>query len=56
MDLRAHVPVPAVLSRICLNRQHWVANRLREEGMDFAGLHAFLKCGDFQHLQEIADL
>lgn len=43
-------------ARICLNQHHWVANRLREENMDFRQTsNAFLKCGDFQRLQEIAD-
>jgi hypothetical protein len=43
-------------ARVCLNQHHWIANRLREENIDFSQTsNAFLKCGDFQHLQEIAD-
>lgn len=43
-------------ARICLNQHHWIGNRLREENVDFRQTsNAFLKCGDFQHLQEIAD-
>jgi hypothetical protein len=43
-------------ARVCLNQHHWLANRLREEGIDFEKTsNAFLKCGDFARLQELAD-
>lgn len=43
-------------ARICLNQHHWLANRLREEGISFdKPSNAFLKCGDFGRLQELAD-
>ncbi|HVO63560.1 MAG TPA: hypothetical protein VMT53_21730 [Terriglobales bacterium] len=43
-------------ARICLNQHHWLANRLQEENIDFGKTsNAFLKCGDFTHLQELAD-
>ena len=43
-------------ARVCLNQHHWLANRLREEGIGFEKTsNAFLKCGDFVRLQELAD-
>ena len=43
-------------ARVCLNQHHWLANRLREENIDFSkSSNAFLKCGNFQRLQELAD-
>jgi hypothetical protein len=43
-------------ARVCLNQHHWLANRLREENIDFGKTsNAFLKCGDFARLQELAD-
>jgi hypothetical protein len=43
-------------ARICLNQHHWLANRLREENIDFSkSSNAFLKCGNFQRLQGLAD-
>ena len=43
-------------ARVCLNQHHWIANRLHAENMDFHQTsNAFLKCGNFGRLQEIAD-
>ncbi len=43
-------------ARVCLNQHHWLANRMREEGIDFRQCsNAFLKCGDPGRLQELAD-
>jgi hypothetical protein len=43
-------------ARLCLNQHHWLANRLREEGIDFRQCsNAFLRCSDPQRLQELAD-
>ncbi len=43
-------------ARLCLNQHHWLANRLRDEGIHFEKTsNAFLKCGDFARLQELAD-
>ncbi len=43
-------------ARVCLNQHHWLANRLREENIDFSkSSNAFLKCGNFERLQELAD-
>jgi len=43
-------------ARVCLNQHHWLANRLREENIDFGkSTNAFLKCGNFERLQELAD-
>jgi len=43
-------------ARVCLNQHHWLAIRLAEEGIGFQKTsNAFLKCGSFARLQEIAD-
>ena len=43
-------------ARVCLNQHHWLANRLREEDISFdKPSNAFLKCGNFRRLQELAD-
>lgn len=43
-------------ARVCLNQHHWLANRLREENIDFGKTsNAFLRCGNFARLQELAD-
>src|ERR1700746_276695 len=43
-------------ARVCLNQHHWLANRLREENIEFGKTsNAFLKCGNFAPLQEVAD-
>lgn len=43
-------------ARICLNQHHWLAIRMREEGIDFQqSTNAFLKCANPARLQELAD-
>jgi hypothetical protein len=43
-------------ARVCLNQHHWLAVRMREEGIDFQQTsNAFLKCGHPVRLQELAD-
>ena len=43
-------------ARVCLNQHHWLANRMREEKIDFQQCsNAFLKCSDPKRLQELAD-
>src|SRR5947199_3604087 len=43
-------------ARICLNQHHWIANRLREEGIDFKQCgNAFTRCSAPERLQQLAD-
>src|SRR5467141_3981038 len=43
-------------ARVCLNQHHWLANRMREEGIDFQQCsNAFLRCGAPERLQQLAD-
>ena len=43
-------------ARVCLNQHHWLANRMRTEGLSFQQCsNAFLKCGNPARLQELAD-
>jgi len=43
-------------ARVCLNQHHWLAVRMREEGIDFQQCtNAFLKCSNPARLQELAD-
>lgn len=43
-------------ARVCLNQHHWLAIRMREEGIDFQqSTNALLKCGHPARLQELAD-
>ena len=43
-------------ARVCLNQHHWRARRMEEGNIDFQQCsNAFLKCGDLQKLQELAD-
>ena len=43
-------------ARVCLNQHHWLANRMREEGIDFEQCsNAFLRCSAPERLQELAD-
>ena len=43
-------------ARGCLNQHHWLANRMREEGIDFRdSANAFMGCADAERLQELAD-
>lgn len=43
-------------ARVCLNQHHWLAQRMREENIDFQQCsNAFLKCSDPKRLQHLAD-
>src|ERR1700741_2792730 len=43
-------------ARVCLNQHHWLANRMREEGIDFQQCsNAFLRCRAPERLQQLAD-
>src|SRR6516225_4265984 len=43
-------------ARVCLNQHHWLANRMRQEGIDFKQCsNAFLRCAHPEKLQELAD-
>jgi hypothetical protein len=43
-------------ARVCLNHQHWLAQRLRKEKVGFQQCsNAFLKCSDPRKLQQLAD-
>jgi hypothetical protein len=43
-------------ARICLNQHHWLANRMRENGIGFKQCsNAFLKCTAPHRLQELAN-
>jgi hypothetical protein len=43
-------------ARVCLNQHHWLANRMRDEHIDFQQCsNAFLRCGAPERLQELAD-
>ncbi len=43
-------------ARLCLNQHHWLANRLRQQGIRFEQPgNAFLSCADSQALQKLAD-
>ena len=43
-------------ARVCLNQHHWLAVRMREEGIDFQQCtNAFLKCANPARLQELSD-
>ncbi len=49
-------PYPPFSARVCLNQHHWLATRMRQEGIDFQQCtNAFLKCSDPARLQELAD-
>jgi hypothetical protein len=49
----AYLPFSA---RVCLNQHHWLANRMREEGINFQQCgNAFLNCAAPERLQELAD-
>jgi hypothetical protein len=48
-----HLPFSA---RVCLNQHHWLANCMREEGIDFQQTsNAFLRCATPGRLQQLAD-
>jgi hypothetical protein len=43
-------------ARVCLNQHHWLANRMREEGIDFKQCsNAFMKCAAPERLQQLAE-
>jgi hypothetical protein len=43
-------------ARVCLNQHHWLAIRMREEGIDFQqSSNACLRCANPARLQELAD-
>ena len=43
-------------ARVCLNQHHWLANRMREEGIAFKQCaNAFIKCAAPERLQQLAD-
>jgi hypothetical protein len=43
-------------ARVCVNQHHWIANKLRSEGIAFRqSTNAFLSCSDPTRLQELAD-
>jgi hypothetical protein len=43
-------------ARVCRNQHHWLANRMREEGIDFQQRsNAFMRCAKPERLQELAD-
>jgi enamine deaminase RidA (YjgF/YER057c/UK114 family) len=43
-------------ARVCLNQHHWLANRMREERIDFQQCsNAFLRCAAPERLQQLAD-
>ena len=43
-------------ARVCLNQHHWLANRLRDHGIEFKqAANAFLKCAAPDRLQELAN-
>ena len=43
-------------ARVCLNQHHWLATRMRKEGIDLQpSTSAFLRCGNPARLQELAD-
>jgi hypothetical protein len=42
-------------ARVCLNQHHWLAIRMKEEGIEFQQCtNPFLKCGNAARLQELA--
>jgi DNA-binding transcriptional ArsR family regulator len=43
-------------ARVCLNQHHWIANRLKQQGVRFRqSTNAFSSCADPKVLQQIAD-
>ena len=52
----ASCPYLPFSARICLNQHHWLANRMREEDIDFQQCsNAFMRCARPERLQELAD-
>ena len=51
--MRPYLPFSA---RVCLNQHLWLANRIREEAIDFRQCsNAFMRCAKPGRLQELAD-
>jgi hypothetical protein len=43
-------------ARVCLNQHHWLANRMRQDGIDFKQCaNAFIRCAAPERLQELAE-
>ena len=43
-------------ARVCLNQHHWLANRMREEDIDFKQCgNAFPRCSAPERLRQLAD-
>jgi hypothetical protein len=43
-------------ARVCLNQHHWLANRMRAEGVAFTQCaNAFIRCAQPERLQQLAD-
>ena len=43
-------------ARVCLNQHHWLANRMREEGIEFKQCaNAFVRCAEPERLQQLAN-
>jgi hypothetical protein len=43
-------------ARVCLNQHHWLANRMRAEGVTFTQCsNAFIRCAQPERLQQLAD-
>jgi hypothetical protein len=43
-------------ARVCLNQHYWLANRMRQQGIDFKqSTNAFLKCAAPARMQELSD-
>ena len=43
-------------ARVCLNQHHWLAQRMRDEGIDFQQCtNAFLRCANPARLQQVSD-
>jgi hypothetical protein len=43
-------------ARVCLNQHHWLASRMRDEGIDFKQCaNAFMRCAKPERLQQLAD-
>jgi len=43
-------------ARVCLNQHHWLAQRMRDEGIDFQQCtNAFLRCANPARLQQLSD-
>ena len=43
-------------ARVCLNQHHWLANQMREKGIDFKQCaNVFFNCSTSARLQQLAD-